>query len=752
MARPITITTPLGADVLQFRQMTGHEELGRLFEYEVELISPDPAIEIGSLVGQAMTVELELPDVGTRHFHGLVSRIQQVADVGNFACYRATLKPWLWQLRLRAGCRIFQNKTVPDIIKEIFREHGFTDFSESLSGSYESREYTVQYRESDFDFVSRWMEREGIYYFFRHESDRHTLVLADAYSAHEPVDGYADIPYYPRHDMGRRERDHIDTWTVTQDLTPSACVINDYDFTRPKAVLLSKLVSQHELADAARELYDYPGAYTENSKGETYARVRLEENNARQELIDGEGDARGITPGSLFSLSLHPRGDQNREYLVVFADYDLQALDYESGGDDADHVFRCTFKSIPSKIPYRTRSATTKPVIHGPQTARVVGKSGEEIWTDEYGRVKLQFHWDRDGQSDENASCWVRVGQIWGGTNWGGIHIPRIGQEVIVEFLEGDPDRPIVTGRVYNADNMPPYALPANQTQSGIKSRTTPNGTAENFNELRFEDKKDAEQVYLQAEKDFDTYVKNDETHLVDHDRKKDIKNDETTTVGGFRTETVEKDEKITINGQRIEKVEKDETITINGARTEKVAKDETITINGARTETVANDETITINGARTETVANDETITINGARTETVANDETITINGGRTTAIDADDATTIGGDYTITVTGGGTISIDGDQSVTVGGKEDISVGGDRKHDVGGDDKYTVTKSFKVKANTEIKLEAAGSSIKISASGVEIKGPQVKLKADAMIDVNSGGILSMAGSLIKQG
>ena len=752
MARPITITTPLGADVLQFRMMTGHEELGRLFEYEVELVSPDPTIDIGSLVGQPMAVELELPEGGTRHFHGLVSRIQQVADVGNFACYRATLKPWLWQLRLRAGCRIFQNKTVPEIIKEIFREHGFTDFSESLSGSYESREYTVQYRESDFDFVSRWMEREGIYYFFKHEGDRHTLVLADAYSAHEPVDGYADIPYYPRHDMGRRERDHIDTWTVTQDLTPSACVINDYDFTRPKAVLLSKLVSQHELADAARELYDYPGAYTENSKGETYARVRLEEHNARQELIDGEGDARGVTPGSLFSLSLHPRGDQNREYLVVFAAYDLQALDYESGGGDADHVFRCTFKSIPSKIPYRTRSTTGKPVIHGPQTARVVGKSGEEIWTDEYGRVKLQFHWDRDGQSDENASCWVRVGQIWGGTNWGGIHIPRIGQEVIVEFLEGDPDRPIVTGRVYNADNMPPYALPANQTQSGIKSRTTPNGTAENFNELRFEDKKDAEQVYLQAEKNFDTYVKNDETHLVDHDRKKDIKNDETTTVGGFRTETVEKDEKITINGQRIEKVAKDETITINGARTEKVAKDETITIDGARTETVAKDETITINGARTETVANDETITINGARTETVANDETITINGGRTTAIDADDATTIGGDYTITVTGGGTISIDGDQSVTVGGKEDISVGGDRKHDVGGDDKYTVTKSFKVKANTEIKLEAAGSSIKISASGVEIKGPQVKLKADGMIDVNSGGILSMAGSVIKQG
>jgi type VI secretion system secreted protein VgrG len=753
MTRPVSVTTPLGDDVLQFRSMSGREEVGRLFEYEVELLSKDPSIDLGGLVGQAMTVSLEHAG-GQRHFHGVVSRLRLAGDAGNFALYKATLRPWLWRLTLRAGCRIFQNMTVPDIIKAIFREHGLTDFSESLSGTYASREYTVQYRESDFDFVSRWMEREGIYYFFRHESDRHTLVIADAYSAHEVVSGYEDVPYFPRQDMGRRERDHIDVWSVSQELTPSACVLEDFDFTRPKAELLSKLVSQHELADAAREIYDYPGAYTESSQGETYARIRVEEYNAQQELTRGEGDARGLAPGALFALSNHPRADQNREYLIVSAEYDMQVLDYESVGDaKGDNVFRCAFSSIPSKVPFRSRSLTPRPRVHGPQTAVVVGKSGEEIWTDEYGRVKLQFHWDREGKSDENASCWVRVAQIWGGTAWGGIHVPRIGQEVIVEFLEGDPDRPIVTGRVYNADNMPPYALPTNQTQSGIKSRSSASGTADNFNELRFEDKKDSEQVYLQAEKNFDTYVKNDETHTVDHDRKKDIKNDETTTVGGMRTETVEKDETITIKGKRTETVEKDESITINGARTEKVAKDETITIDGARTEKVAKDESITIDGARTEKVAKDETITIDGARTEKVAKDETITINGARTEKVAKDETITIDGARTEKVAKDETITISGARSTKVTKDDATKVDGARSHKVMKNDEYTVTGKFVVNATQGLELKVGSGSIAIDAAGnVTIKGLMVKVEGSGMVDVKASGILTLAGALIKAG
>ena len=751
MARPISMTTPLGPDALLFRSLKGREELSRLFTYDLELLDKDANISFKSLVGQPMTVTIELPDGGERHIHGIVSRFSHVGEIGRNALYRATIRPWLWRLTLRAGCRIFQEMSVPDIIKAIFREYGLTDFSESLSGTYEKREYTVQYRETDFDFVSRLMEKEGIYYHFEHSADKHTMVIADAYSTHATVSGYEQIPYYPPEETARRERDHIDTWTICQDLTPSASVLDDYDFTRPDAVLLAKLVSQHELAEATREIYDYPGAYLESSKGETYARVRVEEYHAQLELARGGGDARGIAVGALFSLTNYAREDQNREYLVVSTDINLESLTYESSGDDAKEVFRCEFSATPSQVPFRPACITPRPVVHGPQTAVVVGKSGEEIWTDEYGRVKLQFRWDREGKRDEKSSCWVRVAQIWAGTKWGGIHIPRIGQEVIVEFLEGDPDRPIVTGRVYNANNMPPYALPANQTQSGIKSRSTLGGAETNFNELRFEDKKDAEQVYLQAEKNLDSYVKNDETHTVDHDRKKDIKNDETTTVGHDRTETVENDETITINGNRTEKVEKDETITINGQRTEKVAKDETITIDGARTEKVAKDETITIDGARTEKVAKDETITIEGARTEKVSKDETVTIDGARTEKVAKDETITIDGARTEKVAKDESVTIGGGRTLKISKDDSIKIDGGRKHKTANDDKYTIGGKYEVTATSEVVLKVGAASITIKQSGdIELKGVNIKITGQAMVDVKASGILTLSGAMVK--
>jgi type VI secretion system secreted protein VgrG len=645
---------------------------------------------------------------------------------------------------------------VPDIIKTIFREHGMTDFDESLSGTYPSQEFTVQYRESDFQFVSRLMEREGIYYFFEHHPDRHKLVLADTYIAHEPALGYETIPYYPKQEKGRRERDHIDIWKVSQKLTPSACVLDDYDFTRPKANLTAKLISQSASADAELEIYDYPGAYSETTQGEAYARVRLEEHNAQQEFTHGEGDARGITVGSLFTLTNHPRQDQSREYLVVSAAYELQALDYESGskkagGENANRVCHCTFSTIPSSIPFRAESSTKRPNIRGAQTAVVVGKSGEEIWTDEYGRVKLQFRWDRDGGANEDSSCWVRVAQLWGGAGWGAIHVPRIGQEVIVEFLEGDPDRPIVTGRVYNADNMPPYPLPQNQTQSGIKSSSTADGAQDNFNELRFEDKKGAEQVYLQAEKDLDTYVKNDETRTVDHDRTKHIKNDETTAVGGCRTESVGKDETITIDGARTETVANNETITINGSRSERVAGSEAISISGSRTEDVGGDETINIKGARSETVSGSETVSVGASRSHTIGGDGTNTIGGVLATTVGADESLTVSGARTIAVGANGTLTIGGARSLSVGGNDSLTVGGSRNHEVGGVDQYTAAK-FVVDAQGGIELTAGGSSIKIGPAGIQLKGAQVKVIGDGMVDVKAGGVLSLSGSLIKQG
>ena len=719
MTMPVSITTSLGNNDLLFRSMSGRETLGRMFEYSVELLSKNASLDLSELVGQPMTVQLQLPK-GQRYFNGVVRRVSLVGGAGRFAVYRATLRPWMWQLRLRSGCRIFQNLSVPEIIKNIFLEHGFADFSDALVRTYNERDFIVQYRETDFDFVSRWMEREGIYYFFRHDRDRHTLVLADDYCAHETTANYEKVPYYPKHETGRRERDHIDCWSVSHELTPSASVIDDYDFTHPRADLMAKLVLRHDFGRAAREMYDYPGAFTNLAQGETYARIRLEEYNAEQELIHAEGNARGLTPGTFFSLSNHSRADQNREYLLVSATYDIRELDCESTAEPkGEHVFRCSLSSIPSTVPFRSRSITPKSRVHGAQTAVVVGKSGEDIWTDQYGRVKLRFRWDREGKPGENASCWVRVAQASAGAGWGVVHIPRIGDEVIVEFLEGDPDRPIVTGRVYNAYNEPPYELPMNQTQSGIRSKSSPEGTYDSFNELRFEDQRGEEQVYLQAQRNFDTYVKNDETHVVDHNRTKSVRNSETTTIGGTRSETVGADEMITVKGARTGVVEGDETLTINGAHAETVGGDETLTVKGTRTETVEGDETLAVNGAHTVKVATNETITIDGGRTETVASDESITINGARTTTVASSDATT--------------------------------VNGGRCHSVAGNDEYAISGKFVVNAGQGLELKVGGGSIGIDPAGnVTIKGLMVRVKGSGMVDVNASGILSLFGSMVR--
>jgi type VI secretion system secreted protein VgrG len=638
-----TVSSPLGDEALTLRHFSTREELGRLFEYELELLSPDDDIKPTDLLGQTMTVHLELEKGGPRHFNGHVSRFARTGDLGRHTVYRATLHPWLWFLTRSTDCRIFQQMTVPDVIKTVFRDLGFTDFEESLSQSYRTWEYLVQYRESPFNFVSRLMEQEGIYYFFKQLPDKHMLVLADSYSAHEPTPNYAEVPYFPDQPNARRERDHIHDWRLCGQIQPGAYALNDFDFTRPKANLEAKLSSPKGKPE--HEIYDYPGEYSEAADGEAYARVRLEELQVPHEVVEGQANARGLAAGALFSLSGFPRKDQNREYLIVSANYDIASQAYESGSGSAEPPScHCTFTAIESQTPYRAAALTAKPTIAGPQTAIVVGKAGEDIWTDEYGRVKLQFHWDRRGKSDEQSSCWVRVAQLWAGGKWGGIHIPRIGQEVVVEFLEGDPDRPLVTGRVYNGSNKPPYDLPANQTQSGIKSRSSKGGNPDNFNEIRFEDKKGEEQLFVQAEKNHDIVVKNDETHLVGHDRTKEVKNNEIVKVGVDRTESVGKNESIAIGGDRRKSVEGNETVSVTGTRNESVGKDETISIAANRSVSVTKNDGLSVAGAYSRDVAKDETITVQGNRKVDVSKDESLEVAGNRKHSIAANDSLEVG------------------------------------------------------------------------------------------------------------
>ena len=539
--RRVAVTTPLGEDKLLFYRMSGQEQLGRLFQYDLTLLSTDPEIKLKDILGQNVTVSYQRVDGETRHFNGFVSRFSQSGTHDDLFVYQATLRPWFWFLTRTADCRIFQNQKVPDIIKEVFRELGFTDFEESLSGNYRQWDYCVQYRESDFTFISRLMEQEGIYYYFKHENGNHVLVLSDSISAHDTTPGYEDVPYYPPQQGSQRERDHIFEWTLTQEVQTGMFALNDFDFTKPKANLQAKSSIPRPHEQSEYEMYDYPGEYVESSEGDSYARIRIEELQAQQELVHGQGNAGGLACGYLFKLSNHGRDDQNREYLITEAEYNIGPQEYESGNAGESCAFACSITAMDKGEAFRTPRTTAKPQVQGPQTAVVVGKAGDEIWTDKYGRVKVQFHWDRYGKSDENSSCWVRVAQVWAGKTWGGIHIPRIGQEVIVEFLEGDPDRPIITGRVYNEDNMPPYELPANKTQSGIKSRSSKGAAANNFNEIRFEDKKGEEEVFIQAEKDLRQLVKNNEEIEIQNDYTRLIQNNEVAEIKSNHTMKVTK-------------------------------------------------------------------------------------------------------------------------------------------------------------------------------------------------------------------
>lgn len=561
-SRLAKITSPLGPDVLLLNEMGGDEELGRLFSYELQLNSLDANIDLNQLLGKPMSVSLQLADGGERYFHGLVARCSQNIDQGQFASYQVTLRPWLWLLSRTSDCRIFQNLSIPQIIKQVFRDLGFSDFEDALSRPYREWEYCVQYRETSFDFVSRLMEQEGIYYFFRHEQDRHVLVLADAYGAHATVPGYTSVPYYPK-DEQQRERDHMHNWHLVQQVQPGSLELNDYDFQRPSASIdvRSAMPRPHTAGDYP--LYDYPGTYVKSEDGEHYARTRIEALQTLHEQVEFSGNARGLGSGHLFSLTGFSRRDQNREYLILGARYYITQERLESGGGAASAQFDSSLTCIDAQQSFRPLANTHRPIVKGPQTALVVGPKGEEIWTDQYGRVKVHFYWDRHDQSNENSSCWIRVSQSWAGKNWGSMQIPRIGQEVIVSFLEGDPDRPIITGRVYNAEQTVPYDLPENATQSGMKSRSSKGGSPANFNEIRMEDKKGLEQLYIHAERNQDIVVEVDEGHSVGHDRNKSIGHNETVTIGNNRLRIVKQEDVLSVGQKKTDSISQSYVIEV---------------------------------------------------------------------------------------------------------------------------------------------------------------------------------------------
>ncbi len=545
--RLLSVDTPAGKDVLLLTAFSGHEALSRPFSYQLELFSVQEDIQPAKLVGQPITWVIQTSETGPRYFNGIVSRFVAgpIRSVQRARGYRVEVVPWLWFLTRTANCRIFQKKSAPEIIQTVFSDLGFSAFKLRLRKSYPKREYCVQYRETAFNFVSRLMEQEGIFYYFKHENGKHTLVLGDDASAYE------NCPENQVPAAGSAEgKNHITSWEHEYEFRSGKWAQTDYNFETPSTSLLTSTQTVLKIPGVSKlEVFDYPGEYPVKGDGEALTKTRMEEEEAGYDVVVGSSECPTFTPAGKFTLSSHEvTSEANKSYVLTSVRH--SATDYSFFDERRVSGYANHFTAIPAAVVYRPARLTPEPVVHGPQTAVVVGPKGEEIYTDEYGRVKVQFFWDREGKKDEKSSCWIRVAEAWAGKNWGVIFNPRIGQEVVVEFLEGDPDRPLITGRVYNKEQMPPYKLPDHQTQSVLKTRSSKNGSTENFNELRFEDKKGSEHIYFHAEKDFHRVVEHDDTLKVG--------NDQTITIKNNRTETVkEGNEKVTIE-------KGDRTITVS--------------------------------------------------------------------------------------------------------------------------------------------------------------------------------------------
>lgn len=753
MPAPITLTSPLKDDLL-FEAMTLSSGLSTLGEMQLDLLSDNPSLKPEALLGKSVTVQVKLPDDSSRPFNGYVTRFSQGAHRGSRYSYQAVVRPWLWFLTRTSDCRIFQDMTVPDIVKKVFEDHKVAQFDFKLFRSYRKWVYCVQYRETDFNFIARLLEHEGIYWYFQHTEKEHKLVLVDSQSAHDCVPNHDALPFHESDGTAvAPDFECVSDWRFSREVKTGKAVLTSYDFERPSTSLKveKEQAQKHELADY--ELFDFQGDYIQSSDGTQLAEDRTDELQTRFEALQGVSNAQHIECGRLLKLTRHPREDQNREYLVTGIAIRTRINGYESAG--ASSEFNCDFWAIPSKQQYRPARHTPKPFVQGPQTAVVVGPAGEEIYTDKYGRVKVQFHWDREAKKKdlkEKSSCWVRVSYPWAGKNFGMIDIPRIGQEVVVGFLEGDPDQPLITGRVYNAEQMPPWELPANATQSGVLTRSSKGGGYDNANAVRFEDKKGSEQLWIHAEKNQDIEVENDETHWVGHDRTKTVDNDETVHVKHDRTETVDNNETIAIGVDRSESVGSNETISIGSNRSETVGADETISIGANRSETVGAAETVSIGSDRTVSVGGSKTENVALQRTRAVGVNESIAIGAAQEIAIGAAQAITVGANQDLRVGNKQSTTVGDDRTLSVGGQQATTVSKARTTSVGEDDSLKVGKNLVIDAADSITLKTGSASITMKKDGtITIKGKDITVDGSGKINIKASSDVVVKGSKVLQ-
>ena len=534
--------------MLLFASLGGTETVGELFTYSIKLKTPDilnlgyvsPAanLQLKPMVGKDLCVNIELDGGGKRYISGLVTAARVAGHQGRSVVYELRLEPWLKILTHTSDYKAFQNKNVVEILDEVLDEYPWP-VEKRLVENYPTRAWQVQYGETDFDFVQRLMQEWGIYWWFEHSENSHTLVLADAINVHKAC---ADSPLVCYYQKGLKlDKEFIHTITANESLRSGQWVLNDFDFMKPRSLLKSTVANPRETGLAEYEHYEWPGDYFTKSEGEMLTRIRMEEQRSPGSRVQGSGNIRTLMTGFTFTLENYPTAEVNREYLLVQTTLFIQD-NAQHSGQEQHFSYSTSFELHPTSEVYRPQRTLSKPRTKGPQSAIVTGPAGQEIWTDKYGRVKVQFGWDRYGKNDENSSCWVRVSYPWAGKGFGGIQIPRIGQEVLVDFKNGDPDLPIIVGRTYNQDTMPPWGLPGAATQSGFYSHTIGGGPT-NANALRFEDKTGGEEIWLHAEKDQRIEVNNNESHWVGNNRLKVIDKTETAIIGEERSLTVQMDD-----------------------------------------------------------------------------------------------------------------------------------------------------------------------------------------------------------------
>lgn len=704
---------------LRVVRFEGHEGLSQLFQFDITVACEAPDIAFDSVVGRTALLTFRVGEE-PRHVHGIVARFEQGEEGKKLTAYRAVLVPAVWRLQHRRDSRIFQELATPDILKKVLdgaRIPG-SGYRLALSGSYSPREYCVQYRESDWSFLSRLMEEEGISYHFEHTDAGHVLVMGDSATAFAPIAGDSTLAFRtPGGALVGGE--HVSRFRYAERVRPGKVTLRDYNFKKP-SLLLER--TDHASADDDLEIYDYPGDYDAPDPGGALAKVRLEELQAARKTGDGDSACARFLPGSTFTLADHPRDDFNRDFLITRVEHRGHEPTMDAQAPDAT-PYGNRFEVIPSDVPFRPPQLTPRPTIKGIQTAIVTGPGGEEIYTDEHGRIKVQFHWDRQGKKDEKSSCWIRVSQIWAGGAWGAVFLPRIGHEVVVDFIEGDPDRPLVVGSVYHGTNVPPYALPADKTKSTIKSSSSPGGGG--FNELRFEDKKGSEEIFLHGQKDWNTLIEHDknqvivrdETLKVGHDRAKRVDNDQSESIGGHKTIDVAKTHAETIG--------EDETLSVGGNRS--------VQVSGSHDEKVDGDQSVEVGGGQDVSVGKSMSLSVGKSKSESVGESSAETVGKSKSVSVDEN--------YAVSVTKDMTIKISKNAKEEVGEKKTLIVGKELAIQVGD---ATIT----VKKNGDITVQ--GKKIVVKGTGpIQVEGKKIDVKSNGDVNVQASGKVKVKGSNI---